>query len=117
VLFLRTPCGIQKGLDSRNPGEPVGPAAIPQEWWRLYDNAELDALIASANDANQTLRQAVKVDQARALARVAASFRSPTIALDPTVSRLRTSGTRVSAVSGQPVAGAATSTTGSSRST
>jgi multidrug efflux system outer membrane protein len=84
-------------------------AAVPEEWWRLYGNADLDALIATANTANQTVQQAVaRVDQARALARVAASYRYPTITLDPAYTRQRLSGDRISAVTGLPVPGAAT---------
>src|SRR5207253_774773 len=82
---------------------------VPEEWWRLYGNADLDSLIATANASNQTLRQAVaRVDQARALARVAASYRYPTIAVSPTYTRQRTSGDRVSTVTAQPVASSAT---------
>jgi len=74
---------------------------LPEEWWRLYNDAELDALIATATTANQTLRQAVaRVDEARALARVAASYRYPTITLDHAYTRQRTSGNRVSTVTG-----------------
>jgi multidrug efflux system outer membrane protein len=84
-------------------------AAVPEEWWRLYANPDLDALIASANTANQTVRQAVaRVDQARALARVAGSYRYPTITLDPAATRQRTSGNRISSVTGLPVTGSAT---------
>ncbi len=84
------------------------PAAIPEEWWRLYRDPDLDALIAKANASNQTLRQAVaRVDQARALARVAASYKYPTIALDPIVSRQRLSANRASAITGLPVQSAA----------
>jgi multidrug efflux system outer membrane protein len=79
------------------------------EWWRLYGEPELDGLIATANDANQTLKQAVAaVDQARALARVAGSFRYPTISINPSFARTRTSATRDSAVTGQQVQGGAT---------
>src|SRR5438128_11124462 len=54
--------------------------AIAREWWQLYRDPELDRLIATATASNQTLRQAVaRVDEARALARVAASFLFPTI--------------------------------------
>src|SRR2546421_342842 len=37
--------------------QPAPP--IPSEWWRLYQDPQLDQLIAAANDSNQTLRQAV----------------------------------------------------------
>jgi multidrug efflux system outer membrane protein len=83
--------------------------AIPEEWWRLYRDPDLDELIATANASNQTLRQAVaRVDEARALARVAASYRFPTISLDPMVSRERLSANRASTLTGAPVQRAAT---------
>ena len=58
---------------------PDGQAAVlPEDWWRLYNDPELDRLIALANQSNQDLRRAVAAfDQARALARVAASYRAP----------------------------------------
>jgi outer membrane protein, multidrug efflux system len=50
-----------------------------------------------ANASNQTLVQAVaRVDEARALARVAGSFRYPTVTVDGVHTRQRTSGNRVS---------------------
>jgi multidrug efflux system outer membrane protein len=82
---------------------------LAPEWWRLYGESELDRLIVTANESNQTLKQAVAaVDQARALARVAGSYRYPTITLDPSFARTRTSATRRNAATGQAVAGAAT---------
>jgi outer membrane protein, multidrug efflux system len=90
---------------------PVPDAEQPlaKDWWRLYSDPTLDALIATANASNQTIRQAVaRVDQARALARVAASYRLPTITLDPAVSRQRLSPNRPSTLTGAPVQTAAT---------
>jgi len=79
-------------------------APIQAEWWRLYSEPELEGLIATANESNQTLRQAVaRVDEARALARVAGSFLYPTISNDPSFSRTRYSANRDSAVTGQKV--------------
>jgi multidrug efflux system outer membrane protein len=75
---------------------------MARDWWRLYGEPELDQLIESAQASNQTLRQAVaRVDQARALARVAGSFLYPTISLDPRFLRERYSGNRVSTRTGQ----------------
>src|SRR5262249_38226397 len=66
-------------------------------------------LIAAANAANQTIHQAVaRVDQARALARVAASFLYPTVTAGPTYTRERTSANRISTVTGQRVPAGAT---------
>jgi multidrug efflux system outer membrane protein len=82
---------------------------ILTEWWQLYRDADLDQLIATAQASNQTLRQAVaRVDEARALARVAGSFLYPTISLDPRFARTRNSGNRDSAITGQRVQKSAT---------
>jgi len=77
---------------------------IAREWWRLYGDPELDRLIATATASSQTLRQAVaRVDEARALARVAASFLFPTVSTNPGFTHLRTSGNRDSTVTGKRV--------------
>lgn len=81
----------------------LGPP-IPVEWWQLYREPDLDHLIATAAESNQTLRQAVaRVDEARALARVAGSYLYPTISNDPSFSRTRYSGNRASTLTGQRV--------------
>jgi outer membrane protein, multidrug efflux system len=89
---------------------PPPAVEIPENaWWELYADPELEGLIAAANVSNQTLRQAVaRVDQARALARVAGSFLYPSVSVNPAFSRTRLSGTRASPTTGQPVTGAAT---------
>src|ERR1700687_6371929 len=47
----------------------LGPP-IPAEWWQLYRELDLDRLIATASETNQTLRQAVaRVDQGPGRAR------------------------------------------------
>lgn len=77
---------------------------IQAEWWRLYHDPELDQLIAEANRSNQNLWQAVaRVDQARALAGVAASFLLPTVTADPSYTRTRSSANRASVITGRPV--------------
>jgi outer membrane protein, multidrug efflux system len=86
------------------PASETGPP-LAMEWWQLYRDPVLDQLIATATASNQILQQAVaRVDEARALARVAGSFLYPTIALDPRFIRERTSGNRDSLVTGQRVA-------------
>jgi multidrug efflux system outer membrane protein len=104
---------VQPAVDQpasfKSPAPSDGQEAVPEEWWRLYRDTDLDKLIATANASNQTLRVAVaRVEEARALARVAASFRYPTITLDPAYTRQRTSGNRVSTVTGLPVTSSAT---------
>src|SRR3989441_7359411 len=79
--------------------------AIAKEWWQLYSDPELDRLVATASASNQTLRQAVaRVDEARALARVAASFLFPTISTNPSFAHTRFSANRDSTVTGRRVA-------------
>src|SRR5437870_919082 len=105
--YVRPP--VEQPASFKSPAPSGDQRAVPEEWWRLYGDADLDRLIATANASNQTLRQAVaRVDEARALARVAGSYRYPTISLGATHTRQRTSGNRVSAVTGQPVASGAT---------
>ena len=84
---------------------PASPVTLPEsDWWELYADPELTPLIAAANASNQTLRQAVaRVDQARALARVAGSYLYPSISANPAFSRTRYSANRDSQFSGQPV--------------
>ena len=97
--YARPPLEEPALFKSGGAGEPAPP--IQTDWWRLYGDLELDQLIASAHASNQTLRQAVaRVDQARALARVAGSFLYPTISLDPSYSRTRYSGNRRSTNTG-----------------
>ena len=85
------------------PADEAGPP-VAADWWRLYADAELERLITSAQAANQTLRQAVaRVDEARALARVAGSYLYPTVSLDPTYSRNRYSANRDSTVTGKRI--------------
>ncbi len=84
-------------------------AAVSPDWWRLFRDDRLDQLIVRADAANQTIKQAAAaVDQARALVRVASSFRYPSISLGVSVTRQRTSAERVSTISGQKVAAGAT---------
>lgn len=83
--------------------DEAGPP-VPAEWWKLYRDPELDRLIATAQASNQNIRLAVaRVDQARALARVAGSFLYPTITADPRFSHTTYSANRISANTGRKV--------------
>ena len=106
------PDGFKSSLDSAraDPQPTEGPAPpIASDWWRLYADPNLDQLIATATASNQNLQFAVaRVDEARALARVAASYLAPTISVNPSFSRARYSGSRDSTTTGQPVQSGAT---------
>lgn len=53
-------------------------AALPEDWWRLYDDPVLDALVADALAANTDVRQAIaRIERARAGLRGARGDRLP----------------------------------------
>jgi multidrug efflux system outer membrane protein len=100
--YVRPAVEPPEQFKSQAAGEAAPP--VPTEWWRLYGDPELDQLIVTATASNQSLRQAVaRVDEARALARVAGSYLYPTVSADPTFSRTRYSGNRDSNVTGKKV--------------
>lgn len=102
--------GVEKPTAFKSEPPASAVADLPEGgWWKLYADPELDRLVESANASNQTLRQAVaRVDEARALARVAGSYLFPSVSANPGFSRTRVSGTRASPTTGQPVTTAAT---------
>jgi multidrug efflux system outer membrane protein len=72
---------------------PVGGVTAPAErWWTLYAEPALDRLVEEALSHNQDLRLAVaRVDEARALARIAAAQRLPALDVTGEASRARRS--------------------------
>ena len=104
--YKRPPVVQPPGFKSESASAPG--ASLTPDWWRLYADLNLDRLIATATASNQDLQlAAARVDEARALARVAASYLAPTVALNPSLSRARYSASRDSTTTGQRVAGAA----------
>jgi NodT family efflux transporter outer membrane factor (OMF) lipoprotein len=64
--------------------------AIEDEWWRSFQDMELDSLVRRAVDANYDLKQATaRVEEARASLGFAASNYIPQIATDASADRLR----------------------------
>jgi multidrug efflux system outer membrane protein len=85
----------------KSPAPQAEQAALPRAWWRLYRDPGLDRLIAMASASNQSLKQAIaRVDEARALARVAGADFYPSVVLHPSVTAARTSGNRPSITGG-----------------
>ncbi len=64
---------------------------LPKDsWWVLFEDAELEALVARADVANESLRAAAaRFDQARAAARLARSEYLPSLDLAPNARRER----------------------------
>jgi multidrug efflux system outer membrane protein len=58
-------------------------AAVPDDWWKLYDDARLDALIRAAIAANTDLRAAAaNLERSRALLQEARTLREPSVVLN-----------------------------------
>ncbi|MDE1918688.1 MAG: efflux transporter outer membrane subunit [Sphingomonadales bacterium] len=103
TLLLASGCAGVQPETSRLPPEaatgpwPYRPPTVAQttprdDWWRLYDDTALDALIAQALASNTDLRAAqAHVDAARALLREAGSARLPVTTLSTGESYGRTS--------------------------
>jgi len=70
-------------------------AVLPPEWWRIFNDLELNALEAQAVEANQDLKRAVaRVMEARALARLSEADFYPSISANGSYSRNRLSENR-----------------------
>ncbi len=73
-------------------------AALPPEWWKIFNDTELDSLETQAVEANQDLKRAVtRVTEARALARVSKAELYPNISAGSAYSRSRLSENRANA--------------------
>jgi multidrug efflux system outer membrane protein len=96
---VEQPAAFKSPAATTQPTQP-----IPAQWWPLYHDDELNHLVASANESNQNVRQAIaSVDQARALAHISASYLLPTVTADPSYTRFHTSANQPSLTTGQPV--------------
>ena len=71
-------------------------AELPRgQWWTIFNDPQLDALEASIDVSNQTLRiQEARFRQARAAVGITASQRFPTVTAGPSISAIQQSGNR-----------------------
>jgi len=83
-----------KAEDPWRPGEPRD--QIPKgEWWKIFGDADLDALEAQALSGNTTLQAGIaRLDQARAVARLSVAGLYPQAGASASPSRARESGNR-----------------------
>src|SRR5579864_7799090 len=87
------------------PWREVAPKdAIPKgAWWEIFHDDELNRYQQQLLAANQSLAAAQsRLDQARSLARVASAALFPTLAADPSGSRIRYSGNRPQVIAQTP---------------
>jgi len=81
---------------SATAGEAAQPG-LGQDWWRLFNDPELNALVEEALSANQNLKAAMaRVAQARASLLSVKSLFFPIVTLDPSATRSRTPGATIS---------------------
>ena len=104
LLLLLTGCSIwpafvrpKTELPEKWSATPAQVLQIGERWWTLYNDSALDTLVAEAFEHNRDLALAVaRVDEARALWRVADSQRSPLV--DATAQRDRTRSSEVAPI-------------------
>lgn len=81
----------------------VTPTPLPEKWWRLFDDPELDRLVERALAANTDLRQAAaNLQRARAVLSEARAGRLPTSSATAQYVRQRFGGQVFNAISGAP---------------
>jgi multidrug efflux system outer membrane protein len=105
VLALLSTClgGCVLGPDYQRPDTPAphawkqapaDTASLPDAWWNLFGDDELDRHVTATLAANQDLAGALaRFDQSRALLGVARADEFPDVSFGPGYSRGRTSGT------------------------
>src|ERR1700758_2350162 len=89
--FKEAPPSTTTANDGWKPGEPSD-QRLKGDWWRLFQDPQLDALEAQVNDANQTLKAAeANFRAARTAIGYARSYEAPTVRVSPSVGTVRQS--------------------------
>ena len=95
--YKRPPAPAPEAYKTEAPWRQAAPKdSLPKgAWWEIYQDAELNGYEQQLLNANQSLIAARdRLDQARALARVASAGYFPTFSTDPNYARTRYSGNR-----------------------
>jgi len=89
--LINAPDARQSFLGSHDLALSEGP--LPAQWWRLYDDSKLDALVAEALTSNIDLRKAIaNLERSRAALREAQVLRQPSVAVKADVERAQLAG-------------------------
>jgi len=87
--YQRPQLNMSDGYKSATAQEAAQPG-LGQDWWRVFQDPELNALVEEALEANQNLKAAMaRVAQARASAASVKSSFFPVVTLDPSATRSR----------------------------
>jgi len=108
--YHRPAMTINEGFKSATEGESAQPN-LARDWWRLFNDPELCALVEEALERNLDLKAAMaRVAQSRASARSVRSSFFPVLTMDPSAKRSRTPGADISSNSTADKLSQATST-------
>ncbi|WP_263354579.1 efflux transporter outer membrane subunit [Acidicapsa acidisoli] len=89
--FKEAPADTSSANDGWRPGQPSD-QTLKGDWWRMYQDPELDTLEAQVNDANQTLKIAeANFRSARAAIGFARSSEAPTVGVGASAHTMRES--------------------------
>jgi multidrug efflux system outer membrane protein len=89
--LVNAPAAKGAFLTSTDPA--VTPAALPPNWWRLYSDRKLDALVQEALTANTDLRMAnANLERSDALLREAKSQRQPSVPIGGSIAYAQLAG-------------------------
>jgi NodT family efflux transporter outer membrane factor (OMF) lipoprotein len=114
--YRRPPAETPAGYKNPVP-KPASAAAAPDNWWTLFQDAELDQLIGQVEVSNQNLAQAIAAyDQAQAAVRAAVAAFFPTVTASGTATRIG-GGSRTNTIATFGSVGVGTPGTGGGAST
>ena len=72
----------------RSPAASSGAPVVADQWWQAFGDPRLDALVATGLEANHDLALAIsRIEESRALARIAGADRLPSFALEAGAAR------------------------------
>jgi outer membrane protein, multidrug efflux system len=103
--YHRPPAPTPASWQPQEPWHEAVPSddALKGNWWELFEDATLNPLVEQALEANQTLKVATaRLDQARSQVTVARADFYPTLSLQVSAARTKTSADRPPAVYGIP---------------
>src|SRR5271167_4295573 len=84
------PAAAYRDIGEWKPAQPAD-AASRGDWWRIYQNAQLDTLEREVDAANQDLKAAfARLEQARAQSRIAKAGFYPSVTANSYATRTRT---------------------------
>jgi NodT family efflux transporter outer membrane factor (OMF) lipoprotein len=102
---VAAPDTVPPGWQPQAPWPEASPrdGALKGDWWKLFRDAELDALVERALSSNQNLRvAAARLEQARDQVTVARADFYPTVGLTASAARTKTSANRPQALYSLP---------------